>query len=118
MRIIKWTCTDPDSYQWRGDYDDGVFLFFDTVVLPDGFAVASEEIDLADYDDESKKSALDLFGYKLDEVDDALLAECIFEHEYLFCPYNWENKYDNERKARSYIDRQMDFYGGDLDATE
>ena len=113
-RIIGWTCTDPDSYQWRGDYDDGTYVYFDTVLVPDGYEVAFALIDLDLYDEQDKDSATFSFGYDRSEVDDTLLAECLFEDFELFNPGSWCDHFNTETKARQYIDFHMFAYTHDI----
>lgn len=106
-----WTCTDPDSYQWQGDFGDGTYQMFDTIIHYDKVIVSEALIDLEVYTDDDKREALNFFGYQPDEVNDALLAECLFENMELYGPWNWTRSFDNEFKARNYIDRQMERYG-------
>ena len=91
-----WVCTDPSCNQYRKDISENVFIFKeDRTIDPETgeTEVFESEIDLSDYTQEEMFESVKPFGYSFNEmcswIDEGknldLIAECIFEMEFLYC---------------------------------
>jgi len=82
-------CTDPSCCQFRlNSFDtEAVYIFSqkETVSIdPLEHAYRTDLIDLRNYTEESKKSAVEAFGHEYEEeFDKDLLAEFLFELDYV-----------------------------------
>ena len=88
MADFKYTCTDPDCYQWQAKrtFDiDGVdvdtYWMCQVLKFDDEYVIARGAFVPLDLTDEINKIA-DCFGYDVSELvgDKDLIAECIFEY--------------------------------------
>lgn len=79
-----WTCTDPDSMQFRKDYPESPLLF--TFREQRGLGTFERDVDLIDYTEEEMVEQCRSYGYSEEQVlqwlatnELELIAECIFE---------------------------------------
>ena len=100
LEHIIWVETDPDNYQFGRQIGEGIYEFKEFGV-PDLVATldeaigdsenwTQETIDLSKFSDELKESVASSYYGSLDELKEQcgdswewILAECIFEHEYM-----------------------------------
>lgn len=92
MDEMKFTCTDPDCYQWQGKYHckEGEFDMYSmcqVVEVGDRYAIAFGSFTIDDIADDLDELAL-AYGYDANALldDERVAAECYFEH-FIDCFY-------------------------------
>jgi hypothetical protein len=81
----KWILTDPSTQQYGRKVRDKVYEFKEKRIT-DPISNEKEDyqsvIDLNDYTTEEIKSTLNAYGLIIEDTEEWIIAECLFEQEY------------------------------------
>ena len=111
--MTKWVCTDPDDYQWMRksvELVNGETMYEMHQVIGENYITELPWFAgggcffIGDYDKADLFNAMQTFGYEPQDMDDDLLAECLFECQW--ADFGLE-MFATEQEAREYVDKRI-----------